>query len=199
MAALETTNRKLRDLLETHEKRATARSTRKDVKWANIFECIRRHASSVHTALRKGWNCSCESSHNTALRLEQRNEGGWNSEFKVAFSISEDPIKHMAIRREVLIRTKNETIKSEMLQKAPVVSGQQQKLDQLRGNFESKSKTQVNVLPRPPLQSSLSDFSSHGASLRSIFSKKSSISSSTVITNSNGTEILIPDAKTRYG
>ncbi|CAG8980080.1 hypothetical protein HYALB_00013482 [Hymenoscyphus albidus] len=76
--SLESTNRKLRELLTVKEKLQTGRGTRtrEEIKWGNIFECIRRHASSVHMALRKGWNCSCEISHNTALRLERRHDGG---------------------------------------------------------------------------------------------------------------------------
>lgn len=195
---LESTNRKLRELLKTHEKRESLKSTRKDAKWGYIFECIRRHASSVHMALKKGWCCSCETSHNATLQLEQRNQGGWDSEFNVAFDMSEDRIK--TIRRVVMIRAMKETTKSKVLKEVAMVSEQQQNLNQLRRDFESKSTPQVNVLHRPQLHPTVSDSSSAsspGTSLRSIFSKSSSTRSSTTTSTLNGTETLLADTKFR--
>ncbi|CAG8980079.1 hypothetical protein HYALB_00013481 [Hymenoscyphus albidus] len=114
----------------------------------------------------------------------------------MAFDIQKDHVKPLIIRREVLIRTRKEDVKVDVPSMAPGVSGLQQDLNQLRRDFESKSSPQVNVWPRPQLKSTISEtpssISSHG-SLRSIFSRNSSISSSTTISTSNGTEVLLAD------
>ncbi|CAG8956661.1 hypothetical protein HYFRA_00012205 [Hymenoscyphus fraxineus] len=195
---LESTNEKLRRLFTSHERLQTSRSmsSRKVMKWGHIFECIRCHASSVHMALRKGWNCSCEKSHSTALRLERRHDGGWSSEFYMAFDIQTDHVKPLDIRREVLIRTRKEDVKVDVPSMAPGISGLQPVLNQLRRDFEpeSKSSPQVNVMPHPPLKSTSSETpSSISSHVRSVFSRNSSIGSSTIISTSNATGVLHAD------
>jgi hypothetical protein len=46
------------------------KDTRKYTAFADIFDGIRQHARSIHTALKRGWNCDCETPHIVALRLE---------------------------------------------------------------------------------------------------------------------------------
>src|SRR3954467_1264317 len=88
LAALESQNRKLRELLDSNDKLDSLKSVRKDTAWGAIFECIRKHASSLHTAVSRGWQCDCANPHLAGLRLQQRTVGGWSSSFNLAFGVS---------------------------------------------------------------------------------------------------------------
>lgn len=87
LTLLETQNRKLRELLDSSDKLDTLKIKRKDTTWGTIFECIRRHASSLHMALTNGWQCDCASPHSAGLRLQHRTTGGWSSSFNMSFAV----------------------------------------------------------------------------------------------------------------
>src|SRR4051812_14046971 len=87
--SLKSHNRTLQNLLDSTEKLSSMKAKRKDTTWANVFEAIRKHASSVHAALRSGWSCQC-APHTASLRLEQRKTGDWDSSFNLAFGVPQD-------------------------------------------------------------------------------------------------------------
>ncbi|CZR68674.1 uncharacterized protein PAC_18573 [Phialocephala subalpina] len=164
LAALETQNRKLRELLESNEKLESMKATRKDTTWGNIFECIRRHANSLHSALKRNWCCDCTTPHGTNLQLQRRSTGGWTSNFNVAFEMQLDTQTRNAKRREFLIRLKADKAMDELSKDLfrsfvgrPSSDTQHLDLGRLRQNFENKSSPQVNFNPRPNLVTSLSD------------------------------------------
>lgn len=161
--SLKSHNKALKELLDTTEKLGSMKAKRKDTTWANVFECIRRHASSLHAALRAGWSCQC-TSHIASLRLEPRKIGGWDSNFNVA--ISSLAGAQNAVRREVVISVKRE-VKTVVLSSVTAsksnrlgeseLGGTLRGLPQLRQNFETRSSTQVDVITRPILSTSISN------------------------------------------
>ena len=168
------------------------KAKRKDTTWANVFESIRKHASSVHAALRSGWSCQC-APHTASLRLEQRKTGDWDSSFNLAFGVPQDT--QTIVRREVTIKIRKDKA-GESVGSVPqsvikdTANKTQAGLNVLRHNFESKSTTQINVIPRPPLPISVSTPSSVSSytSFRSMFRNS----------GSNGTDCLVEDGLTRY-
>jgi hypothetical protein len=164
LAEFEAQNRKLGQLLESNEKLQTMKATRKDTTWGSIFECIRRHANSLHSALKQNWNCDCTTPHKTDLQLQRRSTGGWTSNFNVAFETQLDIITGTAKRREFIIRLKADKGSEEVSKfhthtfaGKPSTETQYLDLGRLRRNFETKSTPQVNVMPCPNLVISLSD------------------------------------------
>ncbi|KAE8448823.1 hypothetical protein EG329_008825 [Mollisiaceae sp. DMI_Dod_QoI] len=162
LTTLETRNRKLRELLESNEKLESMRATRKDTSWGSIFECIRRHANSLHSALKRSWICECTVPHDTELQLQNRSAGGWASNFNVAFETHKDT--EPSRRQEFIIRLKaekglDELSKVNHLLPVSNASPETQHLDvsKLRRNFESKSTPQVSILHRPSLATTSSD------------------------------------------
>ncbi len=179
------------------------KATRKDTTWANIFECIRRHANSLHTALKSGFTCDC-ATHMTSLRLEQRGTGDWSSKFYVAFTIPKDPKKLVKIRREVVIRVRKDdnynkvsgTASNQSQARAPL---NDHSLNNLRHNLETRSTTLVNVTSRPilPSSQSMSAASSYN-SFRELFSKSPSLNPLGVSSSiKNGTECLVEESQSR--
>lgn len=198
LSSLETHNRKLRELLDSNEKLESMKASRKDTTWANVFECIRKHASSIHIAIRTGFCCGC-SIHSAALRLEHRQTGDWSSPFNLAFSIPKDSDAGVKARREVILKIrKNEGVDEATKSKPsqPQMKDMYSGMASLRTNFESKSSPQLHqspARPRPALSSSLSG--SLGLSSRIKFRERFSknISGSS---NSNGTECLLEEVQT---
>lgn len=142
LSALETHNRKLRDLMDSNDKLDGMRATRKDTKWASIFQCIRHHASSLHTALKKSWTCECTAPHTTSLRLQRRVTGGWSSQFHLDFS---GPPRESLTRREVVISVREKTENGGTnLSNFPDPN---EYLSRLRSNFEPKACPQINSRP----------------------------------------------------
>lgn len=153
-------NKILRDLIDTNERLSTQKAKRKDTTWATIFECIRRHASSVHAALRAGWTCQC-APHTASLRLEQRKTGDWDSSFNLAFGVPKDL---RIVRREVTIKIRKDAM-VEGGTKCSTKGSQgmrdnarrtQAGLNSLRQNFESKTSPLPNSISRPILPTTAS-------------------------------------------
>ncbi|KAK0102753.1 hypothetical protein ONS95_006351 [Cadophora gregata] len=185
--ALKSHNETLRHLLDSTEKLSGLKAKgKKDTTWANVFEAIRRHASSIHTALRAGWSCQC-APHTASLRLEQRKTGGWDSTFNLAFSVPQDP--QTIVRREVKIQTRKLKSVGMGLSECQIPNGvardtsdkTQAGLDAIRQNFEQRS-TPIKNLSRPP--------SSFSAATLSAKSPRSSLKSMFRNSSFNGTEYL---------
>ena len=196
LTSLETHNRKLRELLDSNEKLESVKASQKDTTWANIFDCIRKHANSIHAAIRTGFCCTC-TNHAASLRLEQRKTGEWTSNFNLAFSVLDSSKADAKFRREVTLKVRQCRETPAMKIKSPQ---QTKKVEygtmlDLRTQFESKSSPQLDQSlgnPRPILSPSLSASSGHSSrtKFRDRFSK--SVSSSI---NSNGTEYLMEELK----
>lgn len=193
--SLKSHNRTLRDLLDSSERLSGMKAKRKDTTWANVFEAIRKHASSVHAALRAGWSCQC-APHTASLRLEQRKTGDWDSSFNLAFGVPQDT--QTIVRREVTIKIRKNKAGEATVTKSSVPEGvirdtankTQAGLDALRQNFEPKPTSQINVISRPLLTTSASSPppASTYTSLKSMFRN----------TSSNGTDCLVEDGHTKY-
>ncbi|KAM3076486.1 hypothetical protein ACMFMG_007298 [Clarireedia jacksonii] len=158
--ALERHNRKLRELLDSNDKLENMKSGRKDTAWAKIFECIRDHAKSLHTAIRDGWNCDCREPHNVALRLQPRSKGDWSSSFNVSFeypeSLKADAPKHQE-RRELVINLK--LANTQIIQQPDIIprpSTAEFERDSLRRRFESKLAPECSVTANPVFTPSVS-------------------------------------------
>ncbi len=173
-------NKVLRDLIDSNEKLRWQKAKKKDTAWATIFECIRRHASSVHAAIRAGWTCQC--AHTTSLRLEQRKTGDWDSSFNLAFGVPKD---QSTVRREVTIRIRKEAETSAVncrhlgvLETRRTQAG----LDYLRQNFGSSSTSQASTSrPTLPATSSAPSSASPSPRFRGLFRNSST----------NGTDCLV--------
>ena len=164
----------------------------KDTSWAKIFECIRRHASSLHWALKNGWNCSCEVPHLGALQLQERATSDWSSQFTMIFDGHQ---KAQTPLRKIKITVKEEqTYKINMPQPTPV---QEWYLDKLTDNLESQPSPKANSAGSPPTanahshSSSISTLSSIAHSkLAGRFSKNESVVTVSTIQNGNRTLVL---------
>lgn len=161
VASLETHNRKLRELLDSNDKLDSMKATRKDTTWGTIFECIRGHAGSVHTAIKKSWNCNCTRPHMAGLRLQKRLTGD-EPDFSIAFNVPEEVHKPPTHAREVTISAKKKVpadTKTPQISPAPSPgkgATQENYIGKLRTNF-TQSTPQLNVVSRPPLHTSLSE------------------------------------------
>ncbi|RDW61414.1 hypothetical protein BP5796_11306 [Coleophoma crateriformis] len=152
LLALETHNRKLRELLDSNDKLESVKATRKDTAWANIFECIKVHAGHLHSAISNSWRCGCTSPHMTALRLQTCTTGEWASQFHISFPDSrESPL----YRKEAVV-----TINSGQ-QNMPHDRNQaihppsiQDHTSRLRKDFGPKSSSQSLLHEHPNLRSS---------------------------------------------
>lgn len=198
LTSLESHNRKLRELLDSNEKLESMKTSQKDTTWGTVFECIRAHAKSLHTAIKAGFCCNCPD-HATSLRLEQRKTGEWTSNFNLAFSVLDSSRADSRFRREVILKLRQGQQLPVIESRAPPFHTKQNEYDSmanLRTHFESRSSPQRNqdlVSSRPSLPSAMSGSSSNSSriSFRERFSR--SISSSS---NSNGTECLMEELQT---
>ncbi|ESZ95287.1 hypothetical protein SBOR_4314 [Sclerotinia borealis F-4128] len=155
--ALEKHNRKLRELLDSNDKLDSMKSVRKDTAWANIFDCIRRHAKGLHTAIKDGWKCDCREPHIVALRLQQRTTGDWSS-FNVSFEYPKN-MRTIALtphkRRELIVNvklagTQHNDQPNILLHPSVAEAG----CKNLRRDFESKAYPGANIATRPILRPS---------------------------------------------
>jgi hypothetical protein len=163
----------------------------KDTKYtpfADIFEGIRRHARSIHTALKRGWNCDCNTPHTAALRLEKRSKCGWGSNFNVAFDIP---------RSKTLPRGKDE--ENFLKPKSGPCPASDDWVNELRSNLRPASPPAVNLPPRPSLPHSVSTSSTLSlSSFKSIFTKGDSDSSMASVSAGGGSSVLIQEIQAKY-
>ena len=228
LSSLEANNRRLRDLLESHDNLNSMKETKTDMTWAKVFENIRCHARSLHTALKRGWNCTCVSPHVAALRLQQRPKDNWSPDFNVVFSAPSEIKIPVKVRREVVItiREKIESAKSAPEQVAGPVMPKGDYLNEIRRDFQSKSSlivnnvphptfphsisasppaspSAVNIISRPPFPHSASTSSSSSSytGFKSYFTESDSgkgTPASSMTSISNGSAALIGDAQFKY-
>jgi hypothetical protein len=208
LAELEAHNRKLRELLDSSDKLDSVKAIRRDTRWATVFEGIRQHASSLHTALTNGWHCDCEAPHLAALRLQRRATGDWSSTFNMSFTISKEPkvMKPAGVRREVIISIRRDMNSTESFSPkrpnpTPVrdqyPNDLRQNLSDLRHNFGSKSSPQVNNSSRPTSPTSISSPSASSKSGAGHYFAKSDADKSAAVANANETKPLLEDSQSR--
>jgi hypothetical protein len=204
VALLESHNRKLRELLDSNDKLDSMKATRKDSTWGVVFECIRTHAGSVHTAIKKSWNCDCTKPHVAGLRLQKRLSGE-DSDFSMVFNIAEEAQKLSNHPLEVIISLKKDSqkeLKTPQAGSSPSpgeVPAQGEYIGRLRRNFETKSTPLLNVVSRPPLQTSLSASSSPSSKvpLKDVSSNSGPAHCTTDNLNSNRTQSSLTDTISR--
>ncbi|KAM0310637.1 hypothetical protein ACHAO8_007936 [Botrytis cinerea] len=197
---LEKHNRKLRELLDSTDRLDSMKSAKRDTALANIFGCIRRHAQSLHTALKDGWNCDCQEPHKVSLRLQQRTTGEWSSLFNLLFEYPKD-VKGVAHAphewRELVVSAKpaNTQINSHVdhfLHPSAALVGR----EKLRQNFEPKSTPEVNITTNPilipisPSSSTVSQSSSRGSPSSNHSTALASVSTNVIIEESHAKKWL---------
>lgn len=176
LESFETYNRKLRELLDSSDKLESLKVTRKDTSWGNVFETIRKHAIDLHTAVKRSWRCDCSTPHQGDLHLQCRNS---TSDEPVTFHMASDvpaPTNSAIIsRREVMIKLRKKEDASSRTP-SPSIASQASSTDYLRRNFEHKSSSQLSVISRPILTTSISDLSntSSQSSFLDVFSRSTS-------------------------
>jgi hypothetical protein len=158
------------------------KAIRKDVTWANIFESIKRHASSLHSALKKGWACNCKDPHVARLRLQKRTAGGWSSDFNVGFHVRNEAARTVVIWREVMISIRTKDGGETELLETHANLDVRQDLTQLRRNFKPKPAPQLNLGVRPASASGVNTPLNNNGLPDKI---SQTISSSTIISTSN--------------
>jgi hypothetical protein len=175
----------------------------KDTKYtpfADIFEGIRRHARSIHTALKRGWNCDCNTPHTAALRLEKRSKCGWGSNFNVAFDIPRSktlPRGRQEVR--ICVRKQNKDEENFLKPKSGPCPASDDWVNELRSNLRPASPPAVNLPPRPFLPHSVSTSSTLSlSSFKSIFTKGDSDSSMTSVSTGGGSSVLIQEIQAKY-
>jgi hypothetical protein len=140
------------------------KASQKDTTMGIIFEYIRDHAGSVHTAIKKSWNCNCTKPHITGLRLQKRSTGD-NPDFSMAFNIPKEAHKPPISAREFVISIKKGNPKEyKTPQKSPIPSPRaipapESYIGKLHTNF-TQSTPQLNAVSRPVPETSLSTSSS---------------------------------------
>jgi hypothetical protein len=150
VAALGEKNRKFRDLLDELDKKATRQDNQqkavsKDTTWAKIFECIRRQAISLHLALKKGWNCNCETPHLAALQLKQRATETWSSQFIIAFGSRSGAPNSLDPRRKILITGEQAIVAGSSISGRPQPTPVQERyLNTLRVDFAIAPASKIN-------------------------------------------------------
>ncbi|KAF7957829.1 hypothetical protein EAE96_003399 [Botrytis aclada] len=193
--ALEKHIRKLRELLDSNDELDSMKSVKRNTALANMFGGIRRHAQSLHMALKDGWNCDCREPHKVSLRLQQRTTGDWSSLFNLSFEYPED-IKRAAQtpyeRRELVVSAKPASPQlnnhvDHFLHPSAAVTGR----EKLRRNFESKPTPEAHITTKPvlvptsPSSSTISQSSPQGSLSSNHSTALTSVSTNVVIEESH--------------
>lgn len=204
LSSLENNNRILQELLDPSNKLDSVKVTRKNTAWAKVFESIRQHASILHAALKKGWNCSCQSPHPGGLQLQKRTTGGCLSQFNMTFVVPAEAVNKVC--REVIISIKeNEPLESvshtTFLQSS---SGQASCPDELSNpNFDLRPLPQLHemqrTVPPPLLRPSLVKSYTTGFGYKDSLNEGEQARSNTSVSSKTETECLLHDVQPRYG
>jgi hypothetical protein len=148
ITSMERNNRKFRELLDlldgklVNTKVDQRKAISKDTTWANIFECIRRHARSLHSALKNGWKCNCMAPHLAALQLQERDGGCSTASFTMAFTSSTSP-RTSNFLRKVIITAKSTYSNNRANLRPQPTPVQDWYLDKLRQNIECELSPRV--------------------------------------------------------
>jgi hypothetical protein len=163
----------------------------KDTTWAKIFECIRRHASSLHSALTSGWKCNCMVPHVGALQLQERDGGDSSARFTMSF-VSSTSTKQSSSFRRVVITVKDLTNSKNLVNARPQPTPLQDwYLDKLIQNIESESPHETKKKsPRSSNSSSIFSKYSSGISV----TKSDSLLTVSSVQSGNRTEVLVEES-----
>ncbi|KFZ13510.1 hypothetical protein V502_06563 [Pseudogymnoascus sp. VKM F-4520 (FW-2644)] len=151
-------NRKFKDLLETLDRKAVSKQTyqRKtvmnDTTWAQIFQCIRLQANSLHLALRNGWKCTCETPHLAALQLQERATGDWSSHFIMTLNKTNSYQKALMSGLKVVATVKqSKDVAPSMILRPQPAAAQEGYLNKLRADFDTRPKSPLVSKPSPSI------------------------------------------------
>lgn len=195
---MERNNRKFRELLDlldgklVNTKVDQRKAISKDTTWANIFECIRRHARSLHSALKNGWKCNCMAPHLAALQLQERDGGCSTASFTMAFTSSTSP-RTSNFLRKVIITAKSTYSNNRANLRPQPTPVQDWYLDKLRQNIECELSLDAKGVQTSSNSSSIS--SKYGSSTS--FTKSDSIVTLSNVQSGSGTEILVEESHHR--
>ncbi|KFY87148.1 hypothetical protein V498_07273, partial [Pseudogymnoascus sp. VKM F-4517 (FW-2822)] len=140
-------NRKFKDLLETLDRKAVSKqayqrkTVTNDTTWAQIFQCIRHQANSLHLALRNGWKCTCETPHLAALQLQERATGNWSSQFIMTLNKTNSYQKALMSGLKVVatVKQSKDVAPLTILRPQPAAA-QEGYLNKLRAEFDTRPK-----------------------------------------------------------
>jgi hypothetical protein len=187
------------DLLDsTNDTLNGMKTLSKDTTWGKIFETIRRHAVSLHSAIKNGWNCDCEVTHLAGLQLQRRQITQTSPRFTMNFALPQSEPNLSNHRRRLLIYAKKrkEGPARKRLDSAPV---QETYITQLRANFGTESLPEVNATTLPirfglhsPYSSTSSGFGFGGIFIKSALS----ILTTANISIPSETEVLVDEQST---
>lgn len=197
VASLERSNRKLRELLDLLDsqlidgKASKKKTLSKDITWAKFFEIVRKHASSLHSALKNGWKCNCMGPHLAGLQLQERGADS-SACFTMTFMSTTSSISLSSLRR-VVITVKNLKNSQDTAQTRPLPTPiQDSYLDKLIQNIESDppvdSKKKTYILS----SNTSSMFSKYGSGIS--FAKSDSAVTVSSLQSGNGTEIIVEES-----
>ena len=142
IASMERNNRKFRELLDLLDDELVAgrsiqkKATSKDARWTAIIECIRKHATSLHSALRNGWKCNCMVPHVTTLRLQERENEKSSNSFAMTFMSSISQESTSSVRKVTIIVKESMTANGQPLARPQPSPVQDWYLNKLRQNIE---------------------------------------------------------------
>ncbi|KAF4631574.1 hypothetical protein G7Y89_g6550 [Cudoniella acicularis] len=193
----------LLDLLDSTEDEDSynTQAISKDTTWAKLFECVRRHATNLHWAIKNGWKCNCEGIHAAGLQLRKRTADDWSSQFTMTFGalpLRKHAETNLYTHRKVFIVLKESTDSSALMPSRPKPSPiQGSYLNQLRTDFELRSSSEMTSATISGHSSANSSISSRFSSFGSIFSKSDSNLATSTLSTCSGTEILLESAHSK--
>ncbi|OBT67080.1 hypothetical protein VE03_04481 [Pseudogymnoascus sp. 23342-1-I1] len=151
-------NRKFKDLLETLDRKAVSKqayqrkTVMNDTTWAQIFQCIRHQANSLHLALRNGWKCSCETPHLAALQLQERATGDWSSRFIMTLNTTNSYQKALMSGLKIVATVKqSKNVAPSTIVRPQPVSAKEGYLNKLRAEFDIRPKPLLVSKPSPSI------------------------------------------------
>jgi hypothetical protein len=174
--------------------KSNKKATAKDMTWAKIIECIRKHATSLHSALRNGWKCNCMVPHLAALRLQEREGENSSTCFTLTFTSSISTKSTISVRK-VMITVKDTTNEKGVPPATPQSTpAQDWYLNKLRQNIESGEISKEKTLS---IKGSNSSSLSSKHYLNASDTKSGSIMTLSSIQGGHGTQILIKESRNK--
>ena len=197
VASLERSNRKLRELLDLLDsqlidgKASKKKTLSKDTTWAKFFEIVRKHASSLHSALKNGWKCNCMVPHLAGLQLQERGADS-SACFTMTFMSTTSSTSLSSLRRVVItvkiLKNSQDTAQTRPLP-TPI---QDSYLDKLIQNIESDPPVDSKKKTYIVSSNTSSMFSKYGSGIS--FAKSDSAVTVSSLQSGNGTEIIVEES-----
>jgi len=198
IASMERNNRKFRELLDLLDGKLVAgrsnqkKTMSKDTTWTAILECIRKHARSLHSALKNGWKCNCMVPHLTALRLQEREGENSSASFTMTFMSSMSSKSTSPVRKVTITVKKGMSTKGQPIGRPQPTPVQDWYLNKLRQNIESVEAQDSKILSHRTLNSSSLSSNDH-ADVK--VTKSDSVITLSSIRAGQGTQVLVEESQ----